>query len=122
MRHRSRIGRLDRGSATVLVVTAIAALLTSGIGAMALVGAVRASHQAHSAADLAVLAGAMVLARGESEASACARATIVAAQNRAGLIACHASGDAVLEVVVTTSSGGPGLSPAVARSRAGPGA
>ncbi len=122
--HRLRCGLLrrhDRGSATILVVAALTALLASAIGAMTLVGAVRASHQAHSAADLAALAGAMVLAQGESGPCACARAAVVAGQNRAGLVECHPSVDAVLEVVVTTPSGAPGLGPAVARSRAGPG-
>lgn len=112
-------GGRDLGSATVLVVFAVAALLASGVGAMTLLGAVRASHQAHSAADLASLAGAMVLVRGESTASACARAAVVAEQNHASLVACGPSGDAVLEVVVTARSA-PGLGPAVARSRAGP--
>lgn len=116
---RVRVRRRDRGSATVLVVAALASLLAAGVGALAVVGAVRASHQAHAAADLASLAGAVVLVHGGSASSACSRAASVAGQNRASLASCRVSADAVLELVVTASAGR-GLGPAVARSRAGP--
>lgn len=109
----------DRGSATVLVVAALAALLAAGVGALEIVGAVRASHQAHSAADLASLAGALILVRGGSPSSACSRAAVLARQNSASLVDCRPTGDSVLEVVVSVP-GGTGLGPAVARSRAGP--
>ena len=114
--HRLRCGLLrrhDRGSATIL---GGAAIWTRGALRPLPTGTVMGVP-----ADLAALAGAMVLAQGESGPCACARAAVVAGQNRAGLVECHPSVDAVLDVVVTTPSGAPGLGPAVARSRAGPG-
>ncbi|MEO7061845.1 MAG: Rv3654c family TadE-like protein [Lapillicoccus sp.] len=115
--------RADRGSATVLVVAAMATLLALGAGALSLVGAVGASHEAHAAADLAALAGAVLLVRGEAAGAACARASRVAAQNGARLVTCRPFGDDALEVVVHAPvvGGVKGVGgDAVARSRAGP--
>lgn len=93
--------REERGAATVLVLAFLGLLLFVG-AALGVVGAlVRAHRAAQSAADLAALAGAAALARGEDP---CAAAASVAAANGAVVTACMPDG---LEVRVTAEVGGP---------------
>ena len=97
-------------------------LLLSGSG-LTLSSAVLASHRARSAADLASLAGASTLMRGEPPGVACARAAAVARRGGAELSSCSAAGAGTLTVRagVRPSLGilGP-LGPALASARAGP--
>lgn len=111
-------GERERGSATVLTVMAIAVVLLCLAGALALLSAVQASHRARAAADLAALAGAQVLVRGDAR-SPCDVAAGVAARNGGSLVECSIAGDD-LTVSVATEAGWPGLGPAAARARAGP--
>jgi len=111
-------GRRDSGSGSVLVVGGIVLLLVVGGPALVLVGVVRATHQARSAADLAALSGAQFLAGGALPRTACARAAKVAEANGGRLRGCSAddvSGVVEVEVEVTVpgSAGrAPGLGPA----------
>ena len=113
-------GPKDQGSATVVVVAALGVLLTVGIGGLALVSAVVASHRAHAAADLAALSGAAVLVRGDGAAAACTRADAVARANGATTVSCRAGFDQSIELVVTVRAGVSGVGTATARARAGP--
>ena len=84
--------RAERGAATVLVVAFLGLLLLVGT-ALGVVGAlVRAHRTAQSAADLAALAGASALGRGED---ACSAAATVAAANDGALLGCVPEGLAV---------------------------
>ena len=76
----------DGGSATVAAVGVIAVLLLLTGSALTLSSAVLASHRARSAADLASLAGASALMRGEPPGAACARAAAVARRGDAQLL------------------------------------
>lgn len=109
----------DAGSATVLVVMGIGVLLICLTGALAVLSAVRASHQARAAADLSALAGAQVLVDPGDTRDPCAVVTAVAGRNSGSVQACTISGDDVI-VRVTVRPGWPGLGPAQARARAGP--
>lgn len=111
--------RRDRGSATVLAVGLVGALASLGVAAVVLAGAVIASHRARSAADLAALAGASRVLRGEPAEQACMVATAVARDNEARLLRCEAEGSS-LRVVVAVRPAIPGLGSATARARAGP--
>jgi secretion/DNA translocation related TadE-like protein len=107
------------GSATVVMLAVIAAVLTLTVSGLLLCGAVLASHRARAAADLAALAAAGALLQGEPPHSACQSAARVAAANHGRLQRCVAVGqDARISVAVAT--GLRGLGPATARSRAGP--
>jgi len=117
---RCRYGRQDHGSATVVVLAVLGVILIVASGVFALVGAVVASHRAHAAADLSALAGASLMARGEGQGSACARASAVAHRNDAAPVSCRAGPDLSVEVVVSVEVGVPGLGAAAARARAGP--
>jgi secretion/DNA translocation related TadE-like protein len=114
----------ERGSMTVVAVGFIGVLLVLLLGGLALVSAVRASHHSRSAADLAALAAAGSVRRGESAASGCRQATAVASANRAQLRSCTAGTDRSVTVVVAVQAEirFPGLATteAVARARAGP--
>ncbi|MBB2893038.1 Rv3654c family TadE-like protein [Flexivirga oryzae] len=111
-------GERERGSGTVLVVSAIGVLALLLGAAMALVSAVSASHRARAAADLAALAAADALVHGRA-ADPCAVAGTVAARNGSTVLACVVGGAAVT-VTVATAPGWPGLGPARAGARAGP--
>ena len=112
--------RTDRGSATVVILAVIGSVLLLTISGLVLASAVLASHRARSAADLAALAAAGVLMRGEPAGAACAAGAQVAAVNDALLQQCIASATEVrLSVVVPAGVKGVGV--ATARSRAGPG-
>ena len=98
-RRRRRFRRRgDGGSATVAAVGVIAVLLLLTGSALTLSGAVLASHRARSAADLASLAGASALMRGEPPSAACARAAAVARRGNAQLLSCRAAGAQTLAV------------------------
>ena len=94
-------------------------LLVVALAVGAAEGLVVAHRRAQAAADLAALAGASALARGEDR---CAIAATVAAANGARLTACLPAGR---EVLVTVSVAGPrgpgGVAELTARARAGPG-
>jgi secretion/DNA translocation related TadE-like protein len=96
-----RPDRGGRGAATVLVVAFLGLLLLVG-AALGVVGAmVRAHRNAQSAADLAALAGAAALARGDD---ACTAAAEVATANDADVLTCAAQR---LEVRVAVLVDGP---------------
>jgi secretion/DNA translocation related TadE-like protein len=117
----TRWGQLDeRGSATVVMLAVIAAVLTLTVSGLMLSSAVLASHRARSAADLAALAAAGALLAGEPPYTACQSAARVAAVNDAQVQGCVAFGDEV-QVSVAVQAGVQGLGVATARSRAGPG-
>jgi secretion/DNA translocation related TadE-like protein len=110
--------RDERGAATVLVLAFLGLLLFVG-AALGVVGAlVRAHRSAQSAADLAALAGASALARGED---ACADAAAVAEANDSTLVSCVPDG---FEVRVAVEVSGPRwlgqTSNLTADARAGP--
>lgn len=110
---------LDAGYATVFAAAAVGVLVCLlGLG-LQVGAAVLARHRAETAADLAALAGAREAVRGADVA--CARATEVAADNGARLVACSVEGWTV--IVVTQRSCGcmPSVSgDASGRARAGP--
>jgi len=110
----------ESGSATVMMLAVIAASLTLTVSGLLLSSAVLASHRARTAADLAVLAAAGSLLRGEPPQAACQSAARVALANDGQVQQCVAYGqEAQISVVVI--SGVRGLGAATARSRAGPG-
>lgn len=104
----------------MIMLGVIAAVLTMTVSGLLLASAVLASHRARAAADLAALAAAGLLIRGEAAGAACESAAQVAAANHGRLQQCLASGTEVRLVVVVTA-GVTGLGVATARSRAGPG-
>ncbi|TWE09998.1 Rv3654c family TadE-like protein [Rudaeicoccus suwonensis] len=114
--------RRQQGSATVLVVGIVGVLVSLLFGAMALVSAVQASHQARAAADMAALAaaGVMVDPGAASTSGACAAAGTVAHRNHARMAGCEVTGQEVI-VVAAVRAGWRGLPEATARARAGPG-
>lgn len=105
----------DRGSASVLMVGAISAVVVLGSGALVIAGAAEASNRARAAADLGALAGAQAQLS-PLAGSPCGEADRVARINGARTIACTTDGpNVVLRVAVPT-----GLGQAVAVARAGP--
>jgi secretion/DNA translocation related TadE-like protein len=100
----------------------VGVLLAMTVGALMVVSAVLASHRAQSAADLAALAAAMTLIRGESSSAACAQGSAVAAGNGGLLATCRAGPDLTVEMAVDVRSTLPWVATARARSRAGPSA
>lgn len=79
---------VDRGSGTVLAVGVVAGLAVLLLAALLLVSALVAGQQARTAADLAALAAAGVLAQGGAADQGCARAGEVASRNGSSLTAC----------------------------------
>lgn len=110
----------ERGSATVLMLAVIAAVMTLTVSGLLLASAVLASHRARTAADLAALAAAGVLMKGEPAFAACELAVRVAAVNHGRVYQCLALGTEV-QLSVAVPSAVTGLGVATARSRAGPG-
>ena len=110
----------EQGSATVAVLGVIAAVLILTISGLFLASAVLASHRARAAADLAALASAGALMRGQPPATACQSAAQVAAANHGRVQGCVAVGTEV-RVIIAVLTGMKGLGIATARSRAGPG-
>jgi len=93
--------RHELGAATLLVVAMAGVLLLLGAALGVVQAMVVAHRQAQSAADLAALAGAAAIARGED---GCLRAAAVAAANDASVTSCAPSG---AEVRVTVTVSGP---------------
>ena len=89
----------ERGAATLLVLAMAGVLLLVGAALGVVVAMVRAHRTAHSAADLAALAGAQAVQRG---GDACARAAAIARANGAHLSGCSPQGS-VLTVQVTVA-------------------
>ena len=108
----------ERGSASVIVVGVIGMVVALSAGALVLAGAVRASHQARLAADLAAVAGAQYLRDGRSAGEACGAVARMATMNGTVLRDCSVSGTDVTVTVAASSSSWP--EPAIARARAGP--
>jgi secretion/DNA translocation related TadE-like protein len=112
----------ERGSATVLVVGAVVAVVVVLTGVLVVCGVVRDVHRARAAADLAALAAAGPVAVGGGVD--CGVGAAVAAANGAVLTGCAAQPDgSVLVAVAVRRRGSPGwvgLPAAVsARARAG---
>ena len=101
---------------------AVALLLVLTVAGLSLGSAVLASHRARSAVDLAALAGASALMRGEPLAVACTRAGRVARRGDAVIVSCAAGGGGSLAVRGEVTPSIPLLGRAVASARAGPAA
>lgn len=110
----------ERGSASIIVLGITGALLILTISGLALGSAVIASHRARSAGDLAALAGASAVMRGEATGAGCAVAGRVAAANGARLSRCGVVAGASLRVEVLVSPSLRGLGQATAVAVAGP--
>jgi secretion/DNA translocation related TadE-like protein len=109
----------ERGAATVLGSFAILALLAVVLMLVHVGSVVGARHSAQSAADLAALAAAGALERGNG--SACAAADRIAARMRARVRECEvAQWDVVVAVSVPVALGAFGRREARAVARAGP--
>ncbi|MFW5472644.1 Rv3654c family TadE-like protein [Knoellia sp. CPCC 206450] len=112
----------ERGSGTVLVVAAVAAVLLLGIAGLQVGAAASAAHRARAAADLSALAAASALQEGGADP--CGRAAHLARRNSARVVDCLLRPDDSVLVRVTTDLdlAWPGLPrTAVASARAGPG-
>ena len=115
----------ERGSATVLVLAAMAALMLSAGTGLALGAVATARHRAAAAADLAALAAARRTSVGSPPAG-CAPARTVAAAQGGVVLACSVRADGSVEVLVGTPlpgwvgrRGGGGAALVQARARAG---
>ncbi|MFD9703124.1 Rv3654c family TadE-like protein [Lentzea sp. NPDC059081] len=104
----------ERGSAAVSGVVAMLLLIIVAVAGAEAGAVVVVRHRVTGAADLAALAAAAHLVKGET--SACEQAKLVAEANRAALNGCAVSG---WEVVVEVSAATP-FGPVNARARAGP--
>lgn len=113
------LGR-QSGSATVLVLAALALVAVLATTLAGLGAAVVARHRAQAAADLSALAAADALL-GRSPRLPCPAAARVAAAQGARVVSCVLSG-ATVSVIATVSPAGAaaGLGEAVGRARAGP--
>ena len=109
----------DRGSVAVVTLGVISVVLLLTISGLVLASAVLSSHRARAAADLAALAAAGALTRGESAGTACELAAAVAAANHGRVQQCVASGMEV-RLSVAVPAAVRGLGNATARARAGP--
>ena len=111
--------RVDRGSASLLVVSLTGVVLLLGLAGAFLTATGAAQRRAQAAADLAALAGANAHQRG---GDACVAAGQVADRNGVESTACQVEGN---DVVVTVLLAGPeflGHSwELIGRARAGPG-
>ncbi|CCH76676.1 conserved exported hypothetical protein [Nostocoides japonicum T1-X7] len=115
--------RVERGSATVLVVGVLAVLVVVGSAATLVAVAATATHRAATAADLAALAGAVALRDLGSADRACAAAGRLAERNGGVLVSCSAATDESVTVrcSVPTGLSGAGFPASVVReARAGP--
>jgi secretion/DNA translocation related TadE-like protein len=104
----------------VVMLALIVVVLMLTVSGLMLASAVLASHRARAAADLAALAAAGALIRGEASGAACDSAVRVAAANHGRVQWCTAVGTEV-RLSIAVSAGVQGLGVATARSRAGPG-
>ncbi|MGB7448182.1 MAG: Rv3654c family TadE-like protein [Ornithinimicrobium sp.] len=93
----------QRGSATVLAVGVVGVIVSLFAAAAVLAAVTIARNQAHTAADLAAVAGAQLVALGRSQHEICERALSTAADNGAQMSSCEVvggGGGAPPEVVV----------------------
>lgn len=110
--------RDERGSATLVAIAMVGVLLFLAAGYATVAGIVEAHRRAQAAADLAALAGAAGLQRGDDP---CATAARVARANTARLARCEQQGREVLVEVETTGPSALGrLFEPQGRARAGP--
>ncbi|NYF98744.1 Rv3654c family TadE-like protein [Janibacter cremeus] len=125
MGRRVRRCRDESGSATVLALGVIVAVLTVTIGGLAVLGVLRAAHVARSSADLAALAAAGDFQQHADPVRACARARRVARGQAARLVGCSVDvgGIASVTTSVPISHRLAGVGPEVAEGQAlaGPG-
>lgn len=111
--------RSERGVAVVWGIASLGLLTFFAVVCVHVAALVVAHRQAQGAADLAALAGAGALLRGED---ACVAAHHVARRNRASLSVCRVSGpEVVIDVRVRTDGLAGRVHVLEARSRAGPG-
>lgn len=124
-RRTARRGHDESGSATVLALGVIVAVLTVTIGGLAVMGSLRSVHVARSAADLAALAAAGDFQQHADPVGACRAARRIARGQAAQLVGCtiDARGIATVTTSVPISHHVAGLGPDAAegRARAGPG-
>lgn len=113
----NRLDRETRGSATVLAVVLLVVLGLAGALAAGLGGVLVAKRRAASAADLAALAGAAAVQRGDP---GCAAAAATVRDNRARVVSCQVAGE-VVEVEVSVPVHALGIADVQDRARAGPG-
>lgn len=116
----------ERGSATVLMLVVVAALISLAVGAASVGGVLVAQRRAEAAADLAALAAADALAghgwSAAGNAPACLVARAVSSANHGRLTGCLVQGRVVVVgVVVDVSSPFGGSWSVPGRARAGPG-
>ena len=108
----------DRGAASLLAVGLLGVLLLVGTALGVLAAVVAAHRTAQAAADLAALAAAAALQRGQD---ACPAGGRVAAANGASLTGCRVVGEEVLVEATVTGPRWLGLAADPAgRARAGP--
>lgn len=90
--------RDERGTASLLVVSLIGVIVLLGMAASFMTAGAAAHRRAQAAADLAALAGAVALQRGQDP---CSAAGSVAGGNEAAVAECRVEGeDVVVEVSV----------------------
>ncbi len=108
----------EKGSAAVLGVVMVCLLTTLALVAVVASGILVGHRRAGAAADLAALAGAAAVQRGED---ACAAAGHVAGANSARLVGCTTVGETVsIEVATEVPSAFGATWTVAARARAGP--
>jgi secretion/DNA translocation related TadE-like protein len=117
-RWRTSVGA-DRGAGSILLLSAVAVVLTAALAVLTLTAGYDARHRAAAAADLAALAGAGQVRVGVEPA--CSLARSVAAANGGVLRSCVVEGEQVV-VSVAAAIVGPTrwLPDPVRRARAGP--
>ncbi len=108
----------DAGVATVFACAACVVLLALAGLAVQLGAVLLARHRAQVAADLAALAGAALVLRGEQ--AACNRAIELVYANKAELVSCEVIGADLLVRVSFQVRAGPLLGAGTGRARAGP--
>lgn len=114
-------GSAEAGSGSIWMITIVAVVVTATTTALAVGSAVVARHRADGAADLAALAGAELLVRGDPQP--CATAARVAEDSGARLDSCQVAAGTVLVVAAVEpgwSAWGLDMPPARASARAGP--
>lgn len=111
--------RGERGGASLMVVSCVAVLLLLGAALGVVAAMVRAHRAAQSAADLASLAAAAALQRGDP---ACVAAAVIAQANGATIDCCSVVGEDVLVAVTVPGPHWLGQEADLsAEARAGPG-
>ncbi|WP_338748643.1 Rv3654c family TadE-like protein [Janibacter alittae] len=126
-----RVGRVVRrgdgesGSATVLALGMIVVVLTVTIGALAVLGTLRAVHVARSSADLAALAAAGHFQQHADPVAACTEARRIARRHSAQVVECGVDARGVARVTtsvpISHRLAGVGREVAEGHALAGPG-